>query len=168
MIEMLHPGYRPPTRKEIAGQLLDQVHSELIVDAKDDLADKDVTLGVDGWSNINNDAIIAFTVQKGSKIYIVHSEDNRHNADYMAELVAKKVLEIEDKFKCKISGLVTDNAGNVSKMRRIVGSKYETIIEYGCNAHQLNLLAKDLYPKDLVNKIIRCLAISRSQYATYR
>ena len=48
MIEVLHPGYRPPTRKKIAGQLLDQVHSELIVDAKDDLADKDVTLGVDG------------------------------------------------------------------------------------------------------------------------
>ena len=39
-------------------------------------------------------------------------------------------------------------------MRRIVGSKYENIIEYGCNAHQLNLLAKDLYPKNLVNKII--------------
>ena len=34
MIEMLHPGYRPPTRKEIAGQLLDQVHSGLIVDEK--------------------------------------------------------------------------------------------------------------------------------------
>ena len=71
MIEMLHPGYRPPTRKEIAGQLLDHVHSELIVDAKDDLADKDVTLGVDGWSNVNNDAITIFTVQKGSKtLYI--------------------------------------------------------------------------------------------------
>ena len=39
-------------------------------------------------------------------------------------------------------------------MRRIVGSKYEDIIEYGCNAHQLNLLAKDLYQKKLVNKII--------------
>ena len=39
-------------------------------------------------------------------------------------------------------------------MRRIVGSKYENIIEDGCNAHQLNLLAKDLYPKNLVNKII--------------
>ena len=93
MIEMLHPGYRPPTRKEIAGQLLDQVHSEIIVDAKDDLADKDVTLGVDGWSNVTYDAIIAFTVQKGPKIYIVHSEDsedNRHSADCMAELLAKK------------------------------------------------------------------------------
>ena len=67
MIEMLHVGDRPPTRKEMAGQLLDKVHSELIVDAKDDLADKDVTLGVDGWSNVNNDAIIAFTVQRDPK-----------------------------------------------------------------------------------------------------
>ena len=51
-------------------------------------------------------------------------------------------------------GLVTDNACNVSKMRRIVGSKYGDIIEYGCKAHQLKLQAKHLYSKHLVNKII--------------
>ena len=40
--------------------------------------------------------------------------------------------------------IVTDNAANMKKMRSLVQTNKPNLIQYGCSAHQLNLLSKDL------------------------
>lgn len=54
---------------------------------------------------------------------------------------------------------MTDNTGNVSKMRKLVEAANDVdIIRYGCSAHILNLLAEDIQipaVKDNVLKVIK-------------
>lgn len=53
-----------------------------------------------------------------------------------------------EKFGCIVSSVVTDNAANMSKMRRnlVMSEKLQNkqIITYRCSAHMLNLLAHDI------------------------
>ena len=49
--------------------------------------------------------------------------------------------------------LETDNAGNMIRMRELVSAGRD-IVQYGCSAHQLNLLAKDLASTRVTNSIV--------------
>ena len=59
MIEMLRPGYHPPSRFDLAGSLLDKVHNKLTDEMKAEVKGKSVTLITDGWSDIHNTPVIA-------------------------------------------------------------------------------------------------------------
>ena len=49
-ISILRPGYTPPTRKSIAGGLLDKIYIEVTTMAASALEGKEVTLLQDGWN----------------------------------------------------------------------------------------------------------------------
>lgn len=51
-----------------------------------------------------------------------------------------------EEYNCKVTSIVTDNAANVTKMRRDLFEELDRkdIITYGCSAHMLNLLAHDI------------------------
>ena len=86
--------------------MLKNTHSELKEVAKAQLTGKEVTLCVDGWSNVSNDPILGFTVQADSRVYIVSSVNtsgNRHTAEYLGQLVNENVPKIEEEFGCVIS-----------------------------------------------------------------
>ncbi|KAI6651282.1 hypothetical protein LOD99_5430 [Oopsacas minuta] len=53
-ISILRPGYTPPTRKSLAGGLLDKTFNEVTTMTASALEGKDVTLVQDGWSDIHN------------------------------------------------------------------------------------------------------------------
>ncbi|KAI6651907.1 hypothetical protein LOD99_4786 [Oopsacas minuta] len=61
-ISMLRPGYTPPTRKSLAGGLLDKTFNEVTTMTASALEGKDVTLVQDGWSDIHNSPVIAHCV----------------------------------------------------------------------------------------------------------
>ena len=62
-------------------------------------------------------------------------------------------MDVQNEYECKVHSLVTDNAENMSKLRTLVTSDSPDIIAYGCGAHLLNLLAKDLNPADIMKKV---------------
>ena len=71
MIQKLRPGYNPPDRKRMAGDILDGVYDQLQETAQAKLQGKMVTLSMDGWSDINNDPILVFCIIYDGQAYLV-------------------------------------------------------------------------------------------------
>ena len=67
-IAMLRPGYAPPTRNKLAGQLLEYIYDEITEASASVLEEKNVTLILDGWSDIHNSPIIAHSVHTGKNL----------------------------------------------------------------------------------------------------
>ena len=78
-ISMLRPGYVPPSRKDLAGPLLEKIYEEVTKTAASELEGKNVTLVQDGWSDIHNTHVIAHSVHTGQKSYFVKSIDTGSN-----------------------------------------------------------------------------------------
>ena len=72
-INMLRPGYKHPTRKAIAGTLLDTVHDEVCEDMRQSLDGKTATLVQDGWSHCHNEAVVASCLHVGDQSYFLVS-----------------------------------------------------------------------------------------------
>jgi len=51
--------------------------------------------------------------------------------------------------------VVTDNENKMSKMWQILKEKQPKLIAYGCSAHLLNLVGKDVTPQTILHKIIK-------------
>ena len=61
------------------------------------------------------------------------------------EFYAQKVSEIMEKVgPMKVIGYITDNASVMKKSWRLLTQKYPHLIAFGCAAHGLNLLCKDI------------------------
>ncbi|XP_060545330.1 uncharacterized protein LOC132711136 [Pantherophis guttatus] len=121
MVQSLRPGYSPPSRADVAGKLLDKVYDREMEQCATALEGRIVNLSIDGWSNIHNDPIVCacITTEEG-KVFLAQTIDtsgNAHTAEYL-QVAVKAIITCEQKFKCLVRSLVTDNAANVSKMRR--------------------------------------------------
>ena len=86
LICILRPSYKLPSCKELAGSLLDSVHTETEESVKENLKGREGTLIIDGWSNIYNEPpIIASCVQVNRKSYTVDAKDtgvNKKSAEF--------------------------------------------------------------------------------------
>jgi len=60
---LIRPGYTPPSRKDIAGSLLDKVYELLRGDIKEAVSGNTATLVEEGWSNSDNEPVIASCLQ---------------------------------------------------------------------------------------------------------
>ena len=100
---MLHPGYQPPTRKQLGGKILDSIYEDLQDEAKSQLDGQNVTLCVNGWSNVNDDAIRGFSVNYNNGSFpakTIKSGDASHNGEYLTTLVESTIQEVEGKYGC--------------------------------------------------------------------
>ncbi|CAG9825826.1 unnamed protein product [Phaedon cochleariae] len=171
--EMLHPGYKPPNRKVIGNTLLDQVYQEELDKCQIYLENKTVCLSIDGWSNIRNEPIIcACVVNEDGSVFLVNTTDTSgspHTSEYLTSLTLKIIQDTEKKFKCFVRSVVTDNAANMARMRMQIQQKSVDIVDvnvitYGCSAHILNLLAKDLNVEGVMNNIVRIIKYFRNNH----
>ncbi|XP_053169546.1 double zinc ribbon and ankyrin repeat-containing protein 1 isoform X2 [Hemicordylus capensis] len=160
MVQSLRPGYSPPSRADVAGKLLDKVYDREMEQCATALEGRIVNLSIDGWSNVHNDPIVCacITTEEG-KVFLAQTIDtsgNAHTAEYLQELAVKAIITREQKFKCLVRSLVTDNAANVSKMRRNLEEQEGNtkLITYGCSAHLLHLLAKDLSVLEIKTNVV--------------
>ena len=112
MISLLRPGYSPPNRKDLAGHLLNSVYEQVNEHIVEDTRGKDVTLVQDGWSDIDNNPVIATSIHTGSKTNFLNAVDtgsNKKTASFCASLFQKAMSEAETKFQCRTVGVVTYN-----------------------------------------------------------
>lgn len=178
MVQTLRPGYIPPSRKDIADKYLDLVYEKEYKKCADDLNNETVCLSLDGWSNIHNEPIICVTLTTSTgQIYLVDTIDTSgkpHTADYLLQLVQNSIKKAEQDFGCRIGSVVTDNAANVTKMRKLLEESSETehtVLTYGCAAHLLNLLAHDLEIDNVKQHVVHVVKYFRNNHyaaARYR
>ena len=168
--QMLRPGYKPPNRKIIGGPLLDQIFQEEQATCQELLSNKTVCLSLDGWSNIRNEPIICTCIiNEDGQVFLINTTDTSgkpHTSEYLTSLTLKIIQDTEIKFKCFIRSVVTDNAANMAKMRKEIQEKSNAVnvITYGCSAHLLNLLAKDLNVEDIMSHIVQIVKYFRNNH----
>lgn len=157
LVSALRPGYHVPSRKALAGTLLDEVVAEVEEETKKTLEGKNVTLIEDGWSNIHNDPVIASSLHVSGKTVFLDAVDsgtNVKNAEYHKEIIENAINKAKIKFGCDVKALVTDNAKVMEKTRKLL---------------QLDESTKDLFFLWLLiplAKFIRPRSYTRCHYKT--
>jgi Protein of unknown function (DUF 659)/hAT family C-terminal dimerisation region len=167
-VQLLRPGYTPPSRWDVAGKLLNTVHAKCLKTGKELLQGKTVCMSLDGWSNVHNEPIICATVTSNSDIYLVDTIDtsgHAHDAGYLSEVAVNAVKKCETTFCCYVRSFVTDNAANMAKMRKELQEREDVdVVTYGCSAHLMNLLAKDLEIENIKEHVVRVTKYFRNNH----
>lgn len=169
LIQMLRPGYKPLNRHDVGGKLLDQVQSSLMEGCKEMLQNQPVSMALDGWSNIHNEPVVCVSVTTPSgDTYLTETVDtsgNKHTADYLQEIAIQSIQSAENQFGCKVGSFVTDNASNMAKMRRNLDQEDNMdVISYGCSAHYMNLLAKDVEIPGVKDHVVQVMKYFRNSH----
>ena len=171
MMQAARPGYNPPNRQDIGGKLLDKEFSELQGKIANDLQKKNVCMALDGWSNIRNDPVIGVCVtdMEDGRTFLIDTIDTKersHTAEYLLEISQNSIQKCQEKYKCSVTSLVTDNAANVTSMRRQLAQQGRgDVITYGCGAHILNLFAHDLeHGSEIKDKVKRVAKYFRNHH----
>ena len=125
-------------------------------------------MALDGWSNVHNEPVICVIVtnQNGNCYLIdtIDTEDNAHTAEYLLNVTKSVIQKTESRFDCHITSLVTDCAANMSKMRKEIEADHDFFITYGCTAHALNLLAKDLEIPGVKDHVVHVMKYFRNHH----
>lgn len=175
MVNVMRPGYKLPSRREIGGSLLDKVYDKECEKSVVDLEGKTVCMSLDGWTNVSNEPVICASVtvhtsENTSSVYLVDTIDTSghpHTSDYLKGIATRSIETAEHKYKCKVGSFVTDNAANVAKMRsELLKDDEYNLISYGCSAHILNLLAKDLEIGNIKEHIVKIVKYFRNNHTT--
>ena len=165
----LRPGYCPPNRREIGGPLLDFIYEEEKEKVSKILEGETVCVGFDGWSNVHNEPIMCVTITiTNGDVYladIIDTSGKPHTAEYLADVTKDSIQKCEEEFKVKVRSVVTDNAANVTKMRRFIQNDESLdVITYGCSAHILNLLSNDLQVSDVKKHVLSVIKYFRNNH----
>ena len=156
-IQMLRPGYNPPNRKDVGGQLLDQVHDKITTKVSAELKDKEVVLIQDGWSDIHNTPVIATSLQCEGKSFFLSAVDagtNKKTAAYCTSVAEEAISTATQQFQCSVTGVVTDNEKKMVAMKQNLQDSNPELTVYGCSAHWLNLLGQDITPTQVINQVV--------------
>ena len=172
LVGMLKPGAIVPDRKKLAGPLLDEIYEDELTKVKSHVKGLPVTMAIDGWSTIMNDPVIGVCFYAAGKCYLLETVDTtgeNHNTAYTTEIALKFKRQIEADFEVSVIGLVTDNAANMNAMRTEVKRECPKLSVYGCQAHIVNLLVKDIINlpefKSCSSKVVSVLKYLRNTHA---
>lgn len=167
LIEKLRPGYKPPSRKALSENLLNEVTSKLENQMMLALENKECTLMEDGWSNIHNEPVIATCLHTSGKSYFLKAEEcgsSKKTAEYCKTVTDKSIQLAEDKYKAKVVSVVTDNESKMDKLRRLLVKERNDLVVYGCTAHWMNLLAQDITPVSITKHVIEVQKFFRNHH----
>src|SRR5260370_24002805 len=87
--QLLCPGFKLPTRKDLAGNLLDKCYEGVKTKVDTHLArDELLCLVCDGWTNVKNDPIVNYTLVSPKVSLFLESNSTgeiQHTADFLAK-----------------------------------------------------------------------------------
>lgn len=98
-----------------------------------------------GWSNLINKPMVSILLEN-HLVDTVDTTNNPHTGDYLLQLTSDALKKVAENTKAQVVAIVTDNASNMVNMRTKALTKAldNMVFTYGCQAHILNLLSKDL------------------------
>ena len=171
MVQLLRPGTVLPTRQLVSGTLLDEIYDIEKAKVSSLVTGLEGTLLVDGWSDLTNHPVIGVAFVANGQCYLVTTVDTTgtpHTSENLADIVKEQKLECEATYNVKIGSLVCDNAANMVRMREILTNDIGIHV-FGCGAHFLNLLAKDICQsketKTALSKVLEIVKYLRNTHS---
>ncbi|KAB7500239.1 hypothetical protein Anas_10995, partial [Armadillidium nasatum] len=146
MIQALRPGYSPPSRRNLAGPLLDIAHNEVENNLKSQLNE------VEG-----KQSFLLSTIDSGS---------DKKNAEYCLKCLKEAVDEVKEKYNSKVFAFCSDNEAKMKLLKEKMkeDDELKTIISYGCSAHYINLLEQEVTPNSILKYIIQIQKFFRNHH----
>lgn len=166
---LLRPGYKPPSAYEIGNPILEKNYAETMAKCKEKLMNQTVCMSQDGWSNIHNDPLVCSSIvtAQGDSFFIESTDTKAdpHTALKLKDVALKAMTKAKQELGVTVKSFVTDSAANERLMRSHLEKTEDVdIIQYGCSAHILNLLAKDLEIPAVTASIIKVIKYFRNHH----
>ena len=117
MVEEMHPGYKPPTKKAVGGTLLDKIHTDLQLNMKSKLQNKVVTMQQDGWSIPANEPVISTSVTCEGVGYFIDAQltgSKSKTAEACQEMLTESKAFAEETFGCHVRSVTLDGVASWS------------------------------------------------------
>ena len=142
----------------------------------DDVSGKLGTLSVDGWTTCSHDPVLAVGLFVNQDSYFLDAIDTNgvsHTAENLLTAVTAAIQKAEETMQVSIVGFVTDSASNMVRCRELLAEKRPQTISVGCQAHWMNLLAKDIVQlaeavMDKITNILTFFSRNGSAHAALR
>jgi hypothetical protein len=148
LIANLNPEYAKdmPTSRTIGGKLLKERYQEAAIQVNDILKEtEDLVLSSDGWKDTNGEHIVNFIVISRHHDPFFYKSICTTGIQQNAVAIADEIgLVIEEIGVSKFSAVITDSPNVMILARKLLVERYPTISAYGCAAHGVNLLIKDI------------------------
>lgn len=167
LISALRPGYKPPSRKNLANDLLEKVTAEIEESAVEKIAGKTVTLMQDGWSNVHNDPVIANSIFCNGKSVFLSAIDcgkNKKTSEYCTNLAREAKIAAEAKYGCIVKSFVSDNEQKMLTMRQNLETEDIIPVTYGCASHYLNILGKNITTDSVMASVVKIQKFFRNHH----
>ena len=135
LVAMLKPGAIIPDRRNIGGNLLDEIYEEEQAKVKHLISGMSATIAIDGWSTITNQPIIGICIYAAGNCYLVDTIDttgDSHTTEFLVDLLLHQIEEIQEKWEVNITSVVSDNAANMAAMRTRIKELDQKLHTYGC------------------------------------
>ena len=110
LVELLHPGYKPPSDYDLSGKLLNKVFEEVEKEHNEEMDKVDkVIISQDGWESSSRDPILAHSYHTGEKSFlhnIVNCGSNKKDSEYCLGQLRTAIEGITEK-KCLLWSQIT-------------------------------------------------------------
>lgn len=156
LLRRLRPGFKPPTRFDLSGRLLEKVYGEVKkkVDEKVKIANS-LTVQTDAFSNIKKESIINFILNTPDPVYhsFVEPKTESQTGKYVHDQLSHVIDTVGPE---KTLAAITDNASYCQLAWELIEEKYkdDKIQGYGCVSHILNLYCQDILKLGSCNSIL--------------
>lgn len=153
-LKLASPGYNLPSKDQISGRILNEEYDLLQSVIKNKLENSSsMTILSDGWTDINRVSLINIVFMTPEPVFYkaIDASGESHTGKYISSILSEAIEEVGP---MKVHALITDNAQNMKSAWSILKQKYTHLITFGCVAHGLNLLAKDIIAVRVINKVI--------------
>ncbi|XP_047986596.1 uncharacterized protein LOC125226609 [Leguminivora glycinivorella] len=166
---LLRPGYRPPSAYEIGNPILEKNYAETMTICKEKLTNQTVCMSQDGWSNVHTEPLVCSNIvtAQGDSIFVdcADTKENPHTALNLKDIALKSIAKAKQELGVTVRSFVTDSAANERLLRSHLEKTEDVdIIQYGCSAHILNLLAKDLEIPAVTASIMKVIKYFRNHH----
>ncbi|CAB4382808.1 unnamed protein product [Rhizophagus irregularis] len=166
MINFANPGLKLPSRKVLAGRILN-TNSEHIKKSLIDTAQKDelgVTVCFDGWKNVKKQEIMgSVLITSDGQVLVWGGEDisrNRVQWEEIKEFTLNFLSDL-DKQNIKYNAVITDSASSNQAARKRLAPEWRDVFFGPCFAHQANLIVGEIFKEspNLINASEKAIQI---------
>ncbi|KAI0323733.1 hypothetical protein GY45DRAFT_1231868, partial [Cubamyces sp. BRFM 1775] len=133
------PGASLPSRRTLAGRILDEEAERVTKHMKDMVHGRYATGQCDGWKNINRESLVASTVNVEYRPWLLNVFDMSaiaKTAQNLLEIVVEEVKYCMNYLSTIVVGYCTDAAGDARAMREMLRQHFPWLITVDCWAHQ--------------------------------
>lgn len=148
LISSLNPAFTTsiPNAKKLSGPLLDQQYEKSLERLKIILeSSENLTLVSDGWTNVRGDHIVNFCIKSSDLKPFFYTSINTSGISQNAPAVAAAIIKVLEELGAqRFNCVITDHAPVMKAAWKLIETKFPHISAFGCAAHGVNLLIKDI------------------------